>query len=1196
MQTELVLSDADRSVLTSCPLIATLAPEARERIVAAIVVEVVAPGAAVIRQGDTNRPFFILLDGAAEVRKAADAGVATKVAELGPGAYFGEQAILGNNAGRSAASVYTVVESRVAVISREAFLADIAVNRENRAVFDETILTRCPPLEALDPAAKAQVLRESRIATYAGGADVITQDTVGDSFFVVLEGNVEVVKREASGREIKLVELTPGAYFGEQALLGNAFGRRSATVRALGACRIAAIPAAVFAAQIARADVNRERFESDAARYVYEEISRSLDAFAATELDEAAGGGVERLKLETGQTLVSEGEPADAAFLILSGVALVLKRTGDHHREMARLGTGQVLGELGVLKGQPRAATVVAESALEVLKIPAPAFVRWLEAHPRAGGFFDTLSHVYTLSEGRRLSLFMGNVGGRPAVTSIVGNADAGVVSTRILNEGVVVFSNAKAAAVAGERRNLTFTSDQLKRELRIIVKERANDKIVRGVVYAVAAEGIESDLGTLYQHVAKLDEVQAAELRRFEKTGFLGGHAERAERLCPCLGLGRAELATCAQELGCNYETLQANVGVGSICGGCERTVRAFLDAGAPGVEPESLAAAAPAGHATGDPAPAATPEAVADVPPDLLTRDEKQLAALLARGMGQRSSTVTREQLEVRLRATGVRDMKFFIDMLFPGVFTKYTRATYATLAMAVSRGIGFGPWRDEALAPRKPAAKAAHAAALATFALGRKGIAALAVLAAALHFGLHPASAGPVWAALLAALGLTYGALSLGRSGRFVRTLLVHGPVRYYRALYGAYGDVQDVGVLKLPVGPPTFIVRDEKLVDQVLQNPHVFARLPVAGYPPFAEHSVLGGGSSGVWLGYRVLYEEYFAEGYHADLDQIRAIVRERIAMWQGRQSIDLLKELYRIMVEIRARVFFQDSFGCFDDDAPLDFAGIVDRVLSPQVLLVNGTSNGEVELLRQRVLKAIRGATKKDSIGGITLAAWQAGELNEREACENGVMYVLAQAPTMGVFWTLYRAARGGRQQALRDSRKEIVKAIKEELRLHAPVTSMFRRQVLRDDTLGGLPVSAGDLLILCPMFIHTNPKQWTEPMRHDPERWTAHTGDAKEIVEPKTDAADGRARPATLPKGTASARYLPFGGGGQACQGRWFAADEMLIVVEEILKHYDLEVLEDHGLLDKPLHDQVTLHVYNRPANDVRVKPVIRPA
>lgn len=1192
MLTSQQLNENDLAILKGCVRIADLEGGAHRHIVEAVVISNVAAGQDIITQGMAGGAFYILLDGGVEVIKRTESGTEAKVAQLQPGAYFGEQALLGNASGRAAATVRAVSECRLAIVPAAVFLEHIAADKNNRAVFDQTILGRCPPLDGLEESVKQKVLQASKTSTFEARADVITQDTVGDSFYVLLEGFVEVIKREENGNEIKLVELGPGAYFGEQALLGNAFGRRSATVRAKVPCRVAAIPAEVFAKQIASSDRNKERFEKDASRYVYEQISKSLDSFVSSELDETSGG-VQRLTYKTGETLVNEGDPSDAAFLILSGVALVLKRTGEQHREMARMGSGQVFGELGVLKGQPRAATVMAEAEMEVLKIDAESFVKWHKAHPKVSGFFDSLTQVYTLSEGRRLSLFMGNVGGEPAVTSIVGAANDGVVSTRILNQGVVVFTNAQANAIEGERSSLTFSNDKFKRELRIIVKERKQDKIHRCIVYAVSADGIESDLGTLYQHVLKLEEVQPAALRRFEKTGFLGANAGKAERLCPCLGLGSAEISESAKELGCQFETLQANIGVGSICGGCERTVRTFLEQGAPAAQPE-IQPATMAAEANPANAERRAPD-VADFPPDLLTKEEKQLAALLARGMGPDLHSVTREQMAVRLRATGVRDMNFFIDMLFPGVFTKYARATYATLAVAVSRGVGFGPWRQEALAPKSPAAQMAHKAVLGIYWLGRKGVVAALAMAAGISMFAAPDSAGPYWVAFLGALPLAYGALSLRPSGQFLRTLITAGPARYYRALYTAFGKEQNIGVLKmLPVGPPTLVVRDERLVDYILQNPHIYARLPVAGYPPFAEHSVLGGGSSGVWLGYRVLFEEYFAEGYHEDLDQIREIVRERIQMWQGRESIDLLKEIYRINVEIRARVFFQTTFDCFDDHAAIDFAGIVDRVLSPQVLLVNGTSNGEVDVLRQRVLEAVKGSKRKNSIGGIILDAWQAGDLNEREACENGVLYVLAQAPTMGVFWTLYRAARDGRQSALRESRKEIVKSIKEDLRLHAPVTSMFRREVQRDDRLGDFPVTKGDLIILCPMYIHTSEKQWTDPFRYDPNRWTSATGDGKEIVEPKTDPADANARPRPVAEGVGTARYLPFGGGGQACQGRWFAADEMLIVVEEILKNYDLEVLDDGGLLAKPLSEQVTFHVYNRPFNDVRMKPVRR--
>lgn len=1052
-------------------------------------------------------------------------------------------------------------------------------------------LNACPPIAELAPAARERTMSAATFSTVPDGQDIVTQGAPGDAFYVLLDGTVQVLK-ETNGKVIALSDLEAGAYFGEQALLGKKAGLRAATVRARGECRVASITAEVFNQVIAALGQNRDRFENDASAYVYRQISKSLDAFLASELDESEEG-VERRIFRSGETLVREGEPTDSVFMLLSGVTVATRQIGGQSREVSRMGVGQLIGELGVIKGEPRAATVTADGDVEALQISAEAFRRWHAAHPDVAGFFNSLSHVYQLSQGRRMSVFLGEVGGSKAVTSVVGGATDGVVSTRVLDQGVAVFTNAGASAIPGERAEIHYADDRIKRDLRVIVKERRAGKIDRCIVYAVSAEGIENDLGTLYQHVLNLDEVPTVALRRFERTGFLGGAAEKSDRLCPCLGLGPKDVAAAVQELGSDYAILQANTGVGGICGGCERPVRAFLAQGAVPADAPACQRTQPSEEPGGD-EPAEDErdtQPVADVPPDLLNADEKQLAALIARGMGPENTSVTREQVAVRLRATGVRDMNFFIDMLFPGVFTKYARATYATLAAAVGRGIGFGPWRQDALKPPTWQKALMARTVQRIYRLGRAGVVALLAASAILHFAIDRDSALPVWGGLIVFLVLGYGALSLTPSGRFLRVFITGGPSRFHRALWTAFGNEETIGTLRInPFGKPIHVVRDERLVDYILQHPDVYSRTPVTGYPAFAEHSVLGGGSSGVWLGYRMLCEEYFAERYREDLDEMRAIVRERLAMWDSLEQIDLLKELYRIIIEIHARLFFQASFNCFDDRSRVDFADIIDRTLGPAVLLFNDPLDGDIDLLQKRCMDAVRGATRKDSIGGILRDAWESGDINEREVCENAVMYMLAHAPTMGSFWTIYRAVRDGRQAALRDSRHELVKAIKEELRLHAPVSTMFTRTVLRDDTLGGHAIEAGASIIMSPMFIHTNPRQWTAPYAHDPNRWTSSVGDGKEIVEPKTDPSDVNARPQPVPAGVDTARYVPFGGGGQACQGRWFAADEMMVVIGEILKHGELVLVDDQGLLDKPLYDQVQFHVYNRPYNDVRMK------
>ncbi len=63
--------------------------------------------------------------------------------------------------------------------------------------------------------------------------------------------------------------------------------------------------------------------------------------------------------------LVREGEAGDALFIIIEGSAIV--RSGS--LELNRVGPGAYFGELALLDGEPRSATVVAETDVKVAVI-----------------------------------------------------------------------------------------------------------------------------------------------------------------------------------------------------------------------------------------------------------------------------------------------------------------------------------------------------------------------------------------------------------------------------------------------------------------------------------------------------------------------------------------------------------------------------------------------------------------------------------------------------------------------------------------------------------------------------------------------------------------------------------------------------------------------------------------------------------
>ena len=69
--------------------------------------------------------------------------------------------------------------------------------------------------------------------TYKARATLVNEGDTTDSLYIVLSGRVKVYVSSDDGREVVLVELGPGEYFGELSLSG---GTRSASVQALEPC------------------------------------------------------------------------------------------------------------------------------------------------------------------------------------------------------------------------------------------------------------------------------------------------------------------------------------------------------------------------------------------------------------------------------------------------------------------------------------------------------------------------------------------------------------------------------------------------------------------------------------------------------------------------------------------------------------------------------------------------------------------------------------------------------------------------------------------------------------------------------------------------------------------------------------------------------------------------------------------------
>lgn len=84
------------------------------------------------------------------------------------------------------------------------------------------------------------------------------------------------------------------------------------------------------------------------------------------------------------ELVFKEGDPGDKMFFILSGGVSVLAKVSENgrNRRLATFGQGVFFGDMAILEGQPRSATVRADSDSEALYMTVDDFIRLVKAEP----------------------------------------------------------------------------------------------------------------------------------------------------------------------------------------------------------------------------------------------------------------------------------------------------------------------------------------------------------------------------------------------------------------------------------------------------------------------------------------------------------------------------------------------------------------------------------------------------------------------------------------------------------------------------------------------------------------------------------------------------------------------------------------------------------------------------------------------
>jgi CRP-like cAMP-binding protein/Fe-S-cluster-containing hydrogenase component 2/thioredoxin reductase len=240
----------------------------------------------------------------------------------------------------------------------------------------EIFRTQVVILQELSPLQMRELMLDSTVASFGEGDVIFTRNEPGSSMFAIAEGSVlvEVDPHDPS----RTVGIEQGTIFGEVGLISGR--RRGATIRAaeptvvLELSRQAALKLLATTPSANRA-VNRITVE----RQLLQIFGSGLTKEDVAELVDAA----ETLEVRAGEQVIAEGSDDKDIFIVQRGSMIVEKTIGKHPVFLSYLPAGSYFGEMAVLGGGKRTASVKAAIKSRVLRFPGEAFAALAEKNPK---------------------------------------------------------------------------------------------------------------------------------------------------------------------------------------------------------------------------------------------------------------------------------------------------------------------------------------------------------------------------------------------------------------------------------------------------------------------------------------------------------------------------------------------------------------------------------------------------------------------------------------------------------------------------------------------------------------------------------------------------------------------------------------------------------------------------------------------
>ena len=236
--------------------------------------------------------------------------------------------------------------------------------------------TNVEVLRELSPLQLRELMLDSAVHAYAPGELIFARNDPGSSMFAICTGSV-AVEIDPMNPAIT-VPIEQGSIFGEVGLISGR--RRGATIRAAEPMVAIEFSRMVALRLLATSPgANRAVTRISIERQLLQMFGSGLAAADVRALVDSA----QVVDVKAGEVVIAEGAEDRDVYILRRGSMIVEKDIGGRPVFLSYLPAGTYFGEMAVIDGERRSATVKAAIRSQVIRLPGEGFMDLLARNPR---------------------------------------------------------------------------------------------------------------------------------------------------------------------------------------------------------------------------------------------------------------------------------------------------------------------------------------------------------------------------------------------------------------------------------------------------------------------------------------------------------------------------------------------------------------------------------------------------------------------------------------------------------------------------------------------------------------------------------------------------------------------------------------------------------------------------------------------